>query len=229
MEFRRLRAFCSGFFRLGPIVAALAAAPAPAVELDPLDTVPGYLAMLLVNEAPFPGERGWESEADSRAAMRQILFVLDGRLNHIPSRYSQLEIAMVTSDDVIDIITAGGVHGQVEGFYRDSQGRPVAVARVRSRLNYLVQVAHTGTPGAFARLLAYAQQISREYVGRRWGAVDVFLPLEVIGLQRVTGRAYSWMTDLGQFHPGGRYVRIPDGDDGSLGGNRFFTLKRLEP
>jgi hypothetical protein len=229
MEVRRFRAFRSGLFRLGAIVAALAAAPAFSVELDPPGTVPGYLAMLLINEAPFPGERGWESEADSRAAMRQILFVLDGRLNQIPSGYTQLEIAMVTSDDLIDIITAGGVHGQVEGFYRDERGRPVTVARVRGRLDYLVQVAGTGKPGAFARLLAYAQQASRDYVGQRWGAVDLFLPLEAIGPQRVTGRAYSWMTDLGQFHPGGRYVRIPDRNDGSLGGNRFFTLKRLGP
>ena len=37
------------------------------------------------------------------------------------------------------------------------------------------------------------------------------------------------MTDVGQFHPGGRYVRIPDDDQGGLGGNRFFTLKNLSP
>jgi len=42
----------------------------------------------------------------------------------------------------------------------------------------------------------------------------------------VTGRAYSWMTDVDSYHPGGNFVSIPSTDDGSLGGNRFFTLRK---
>ena len=67
---------------------------------------------LLINEGPFPGERGWESEADSKDAMRQVLLVLDARLNHIPPRYTQTQIAAVKTDDIIVLMTAGGVHGQ---------------------------------------------------------------------------------------------------------------------
>jgi hypothetical protein len=37
------------------------------------------------------------------------------------------------------------------------------------------------------------------------------------------------MTDTGEFHPGGRFVRIPDEDHGGLGGNRFFTLVQKKP
>jgi hypothetical protein len=44
----------------------------------------------------------------------------------------------------------------------------------------------------------------------------------------VTGRAYSWMTDRGCYNPGGNFVRIPDAEQGSLGGNRFFTLRKLQ-
>jgi hypothetical protein len=53
------------------------------VNLAPATDTRGYVARLLINEVPFPGERGWESEADSKDAMRQVLFVLDARLNHI--------------------------------------------------------------------------------------------------------------------------------------------------
>lgn len=33
----------------------------------------GCLAWLLINEAPFPGERAFESQAGSQAAMQQVL------------------------------------------------------------------------------------------------------------------------------------------------------------
>jgi len=42
----------------------------------------------------------------------------------------------------------------------------------------------------------------------------------------VTGRAYSWMTDRDIYNPGGNFVTIPDSQNGSVGGNRFFTLRK---
>jgi len=45
-------------------------------DLKPADTEAGYIALLLINEAPFPGERGWLSEADTKGAMLAILWVL---------------------------------------------------------------------------------------------------------------------------------------------------------
>jgi hypothetical protein len=34
------------------------------------------------------------------------------------------------------------------------------------------------------------------------------------------------MTDVRGFDPGGSFVRIPDANQGSLGGNRFYTLEK---
>jgi len=197
------------------------------VELAPATSVRGYVARLLINEVPFPGERGWESEADSKDAMRQVLLVLDARLNHIPARYTQRQIATVQTDDMITLMTAGGERGQIDGFYLDARGQPATVPRIQSRIDYLMGIAGQGKPGTFARLLNHAQKLSNDYFNQRLVEHDFFEPLEVVGQTPVTGRAYSWMTDVGQFHPGGRYVKIPDDDQGSLGGNRFFTLKDL--
>ena len=161
--------------------------------------------------------------------MRQILLVLDARLKHIPPRYTQRQIATVETDDIIDVMTAGGVHGQVDGFYRDERGRPVTVPRVTTRLEYLVGIASKGKPGTFARLLNHAQSLATAYARNQAPTPDLFVSLRSISGKPVTGRAYSWMTDVGSFHPGGRFVRIPDDDQGGLGGNRFFTLQNLAP
>ena len=197
------------------------------VTLAPPREPRGYVARLLINEVPFPGERGWESEADSKDAMRQVLFVLHARLHHIPARYTQKQIATVETDDIIILMTAGGVRGQIDGFYLDDAGNPATVPRVQTRIDYLLDIAGKGKPGTFARLLNHAQKLSDAYFAQRLAEGDVFESLDFINSTPVTGRAYSWMTDVGQFHPGGRFVRIPDGNNGSLGGNRFFTLKDL--
>lgn len=197
------------------------------VNLAPATETRGYVTRLLINEVPFPGERGWESEADSKDAMRQVLLVLDARLNHIPARYTQRQIATVETDDMITLMTAGGVRGQIDGFYLDDSGQPATVPRVQTRIDYLVGIASKGKPGTFARLLNHAQALSDAYFARRMAERDIFEPLEYVESVPVTGRAYSWMTDVGQFHPGGRFVKIPDYEQGSLGGNRFFTLKDL--
>jgi hypothetical protein len=219
------------FLRTGSALglALLLTGTAAAVELAAPESPEGFVALLLINEAPFPGERGWESEADSKAAMRQVLLVLDARLRHIPPRYTQRQIATVQTDDMIELMTAGGVHGQIDGFYRDDRGRPATVPRVQTRIDYLLGIASQGKPGTFARLLNHAQALASEYFGHHVPAPDFFVELNMVNGTPVTGRAYSWMTDVGNFHPGGRYVRIPDDDRGGLGGNRFFTLQNLSP
>lgn len=211
---------------LGLLIAFVVSARAQNVALDPFDTPQGYVALLLINEVPFPGERSWESEADSKAAMRQILYVLDARLNHIPPKYTQRQVAMVQTDDILTLMTT---KGQVEGFYRDENGRPATAPRVRERLDYLLGIANEGTPGKFARLLNYAQTLSQAYFLTGLTNPDLFVDLREVNGRMVTGRAYSWMTDVGDFHPGGRFVRITDDYDGGLGGNRFFTLQKLQP
>ncbi len=199
-----------------------------ASRLPPSDTVEGYVALLLINETPFPGERAWVSEEETKAGMLAILWVLESRLHHIPSGYRQEQVAAERCENIIDVITAGGEKGQCDGFYRDDSGRYVAVRRVHERVDYLVACASRGAPGRFARLLEYAEHLSTDYVRGGITAADRYAGLAEVGGTRVTGRAYSWMTDRDGYNPGGNFVRIPDGDEGSLGGNRFFTLRKLK-
>lgn len=184
----------------------------------------GYVARLLINEVPFPGEHGYVSEADTKMAMCALIHVLDSRINKVPSGYHRSEVASVDSDNVLDIITAGGVRGQMDGFYYNN-GRPAMVSRITARINNLVRISKQGAPGRFARLISYAQKISSDYVDR--GVVprpDLFEGIRFIAPHKVTGCAYSWMTDKGYYHPGGTFVKIPDRKQGRLGGNRFYTL-----
>ena len=197
------------------------------IELAPPDTPAGYVARLLINETPFPGEHFWVSEEDTCAAQAAIVWVLRHRLWHIPSGYTQRQVAAITSSDVLDLITAGGEHGQVEGFYRDEQGRPVMTPRVTERIDYLVAVASRGAPGKFARLLRHAQKLADQFVAE--SPDDRFAHLREVDGAPVTGNAYGWMTDREIFRPGGNFVRITDRWRGGLGGNRFFTLRRLQP
>jgi hypothetical protein len=61
-------------------------APGANVELDPPSTPAGYVALLLINEVPFPGERAYVSEEDSKAAMLSVLWVLHLPGGRHPSR-----------------------------------------------------------------------------------------------------------------------------------------------
>ncbi|HOX22252.1 MAG TPA: hypothetical protein PLL10_02215, partial [Elusimicrobiales bacterium] len=54
---------------------------------------------------------------------------------------------------------------------------------------------------------------------------DRYAGIKEINSVKVTGRAYSWMSDEDYYHPGGSFVRIPNSSEGCLGDNRFFTLK----
>jgi hypothetical protein len=213
------------------LLAGLCAiAPAQAddfAKVDRADTPSGYLARLLINEVPFPGERAYESEADTQAAMLQILWVLHSRIHLIPARYTQKQVAGVKSSDIIDVITGTGGRRQCEGFYRDAQGRFVTDSRVEERLNYLLQIANKGgKPGRFAGLINFAQGLTRAYIADGISGADRYADLKKVGSVRVTGHAYSWMTDVDNYHPGGNFVTIPSSDDGELGGNRFFTLRK---
>lgn len=196
-----------------------------AIALAPEDTAAGYVARLLINEVPFPGERFWVSMEDSCAAQQAIIWVLRNRLRHIPPGYTQRQVAAVTTDDVVDLLTAGGVHGQVEGFYRDGNGRPAMTAHVTERIDHLLAVANRGAPGKFARIIAHAQQLADEFVGSR--PADRFSALRQVEGIAVTGSTYGWMTDRDIYRPGGNFIRIGDDWRGGMGGNRFFTLRRL--
>jgi hypothetical protein len=201
--------------------------PGANVELDTPSTPVGYVALLLINEIPFPGERAYVSEENSKAAMLAVLWVLHCRVSVIPPGYTQKQVAAVETRDVIDVITAGGawgVKGQVEGFYKDSDDRPMAVPRVHERVARLLGFANQGQPGKMARLLVHARDLARQYFQSGPAGRDLFADLRRVGADSVTGHAYAWMTDARGCDPGGSFVRIPDTDQGALGGNRFYTL-----
>ncbi len=200
---------------------------APFATLEPASTPQGYLARLLINEASFPSEPHYVSEGNTKAAMLSILWVLHSRIHYIPPGYTQEQIAAIRSNDIIDIITGNGERRICDGFYRDAKGRAVTARRVDDRINYLLKIANTGaTPGRFARLLSYAQGLATAYMNEGIQGADRFAGIRRIAPYAVTGRAYSWMTDQDCYNPGGRFVRIPDSLQGSLGGNRFFSLQK---
>jgi hypothetical protein len=208
---------------LAPVHVAAAFA-----QIEPADTTNGYVARLLINEVPFPGERGYVSEEDTKSAMLQILWVLHSRIHLIPAHYRQQQIAGVRSEDIIDIITGTGGRRQCEGFYRNEKGEFVTEPRVEERLDALLRIADSGgKPGRFALLLNYAQGLATAYFKGGIEEADRYAGLKVVGPIEVTGHAYSWMTDINNYHPGGNFVSIPPADEGSLGGNRFFTLRKF--
>lgn len=197
------------------------------VKLFSTATPEGYLAYLLINEVPFPGEHGYVSVRDSKTGMIQILWVLHCRLLLIPKGYKQQHIANTSTDNVIGIITA---RGQCEGFFTDKKGLPVYDLRVCNRINYLLKIANRGSrPGKFAELLNYAKLISSSYIKQyQIKEPDIFADIDIINTIKVTGRAYSWMTNKDYYRPGGSFVAIPDSKNGAIAGNRFYTLKRKE-
>ena len=220
------------FAWLLPLTLAATVAPmrlsAAFVQMDASNTTSGYLARLLINEVPFPGERAFVSENDTKAAMLQILWVLHSRIHLIPVGYRQQQVAGVRSTDVIDIITGTGGRRQCDGFYRNAKGDFVTEPRVEERLNNLVRIANSGgRPGRFAGLLNYGQGLARAYIHGGIEEADRFAGLQFVGTIPVTGHAYSWMTDINNYHPGGNFVSIPSSDEGALGGNRFFTLRKF--
>ena len=194
------------------------------VTIKPASTDKGYLAQLLINEAPFPGEHGYQSADDTKAAMLSILWVLHSRINYVPAGYTQQQIASSTSKNIIDVITA---KNQCEGFFLDAAGKPASAPRVEERLNYLRNIANSGgKPGRFASLLNFGQGLASAYLENGISGADRFAGLETVNRIKVTGRAYSWMTDRDIYNPGGNFVTIPDAQNGTLGGNRFFTLRK---
>ena len=208
----------------GILCCAASAAAGEFAQMEAASAPSGYLARLLINESPFPGERGFVSEEDTKATMLSILWVLHARMNHVPPGYKQEEIAAIRSQNVIEVITA---KNQCEGFSKDASGKPVSAPRVEARIQNLLRIANGGDkPGRFANLLNFGQGLASAYLAGGIPGADRFAGLTVVNQVAVTGRAYSWMTGQDYYSPGGNFVKIPDSLQGLLGGNRFFTLRK---
>lgn len=203
---------------------AAAAGGGDFASLPGAETEAGYLARLLINEAAFPGERGYVSEEDTRATMLSVLWVLHARAHFVPEGYSQEEIGAARSESILDFVTA---KNQCEGFSKGADGKRTVAPRVEERVRYLLEIANRGKgPGRFAGLIGYARGLAEAYFSAGVSEEDLFAGLKTVEGVAVTGRAYSWMTGMDAYHPGGNFVRIPDEDRGLLGGNRFFTLRK---
>lgn len=196
-------------------------------SLPPPHTTEGYVVRLILNEVPFPGEWGFRSEADTMASMEQMLLVLHNRLHGVPPPYLQRHVAAVTTDDIVDIITAGGVRGQFDGFYRNADGVPSAVPRVEKRLDNLTRIANRGEPGRFHRMLTHGVTLVTVYIQDGDLPRDRHASMVIVQGEAATGGGFGWMQDMARFHPGGNFLRLADNQHGSLGGNRFFTLRRV--
>lgn len=196
-------------------------------SLPPADTQEGYLAYLLINENPFPGEAGYVSEDETKQGMAQILWVVNNRLNSVPQGYTEFQIANTNSRTVIGIISA---KDQCEGFFLNDEGEPDMANRIKERANYLLEIANSGgVPGKFSNLINYAVMISKNYIiNVDISAPNFYASIYKIGSINVTGDGYSWMTDVNHYSPGGDYVFIPNNLNGAVGGNRFFTLKKRD-
>lgn len=206
------------------LAAAHAALAGDFARLEPASSAEGVLARLLTNESPFPGERGFVSVDDTRATMLAILWVLHSRMNHIPEGYKQEQIAAVRTKNILEVITA---KNQCEGFSLGSDGKPKMAPRVEARVQNLLKIANSGgKPGRFAELLNYVQGLASAYMKGGLSEADRFAGLTVVNQVAVTGRAYSWMTGMDYYNPGGNFVKISDSQKGLLGGNRFFTLRK---
>ena len=185
-----------------------------------------YLAALLINEVPFPGEPAFKSADDSKAAMRAILHTLHNRRAAPPQGYTRWQVAATSSSDLIDIITA---FNQMDGFFKDKHDRHAYAPRVAERMDYLRRLAQRDDTPTLADLLAFAQTLALDFAkGNPPPFPDPFAELTRLppGDIDVTGSCYGWMTDDPAYNPGGNYVRIPDEFGGALGGNRFYTLRK---
>ena len=176
-----------------------------AVSLPSPQTEIGFIAHLLINEAPFPGERAYVSEADTMQTMDSILNVLVARLAYVPVPYRQTRCR-------------GGHHRQYSRHHHRGRG-PRTGRRILPRLQWTPdggqpcdrahrqphEIANTGQPGRFARLLDHAVSVSSDYARRSTIPYDPYARLTVVDGIPVTGRAFSWMTDQSFYHPGRQF------------------------
>ena len=192
-------------------------------ELE-LIAIEDYLAALLINEVPFPGEPAFKNAADSKAAMEAIVWTIHSRRAPLPTGYTRRQVAATPSTNLIDILTAAN---QMEGFFKTDDDRHAFAPRVKERVDYLNLLGQRDDTPTITELLDYAYAIAHGYVeGNALPFADPFAGLTHLSPDDVTGSPYGWMTDDPAFHPGGNFIRIPDDFGGSLGGNRFFTLRK---
>jgi len=192
-------------------------------EID-IIAVEDYLAALLINEVPFPGEPAFKNAADSKAAMEAILWTIHSRRAALPTGYTRRQVAATPSTNLVDILTAAN---QMEGFFKTDDDRHTFAPRVKERVDYLNLLGQRDDTPTITELLGYARTAAHDYVlGNALPFPNPFASLTNLPPDEVTGSPYGWMTDDPVFHPGGNFIRIPDNAGGSLGGNRFFTLRK---
>jgi hypothetical protein len=122
--------------------------------------VEDYLAALLINEVPFPGEPAFKSADDSKAAMRAILWTIQCRRAEIPEGYTRQQIAATSSTNLVDIITA---FNQMDGFFKTRTDRHTFAPRVAERITYLRLLGQRDDTPTISELLDFAHSNALHY------------------------------------------------------------------
>ncbi len=179
------------------------------IQLPSITTVEGVVVRLLLVETSAPGLAQY-NEASALQAMQAMKAVVHNRLHNFPAQFGA-----PNATSYIDIIT---VPGQFTGFSRDSHGNVAISADQQKRIDELLNLANTGTPGKFSRFVSNAINVANSNVQ------DPFANVKKIGTVAVTGGGYGWRaTRLAD--PGGNFVPIPTSLGGVIQGNKFYALK----
>lgn len=181
------------------------------IQLPSIMTVEGVVARLLIAENSTPDSLQY-SETRTLRAMNAMKAVVDNRLHNHPSQFGAPNAV-----NYIDIIT---VPGQFHGFSKNAAGDVVLSADVQQRIDEILGIANSNTPGQFLQFVEDAISIAYG------GVSDPFAGVKSIGGVQVIGGGYGWRSVALTSNPGGRFVLIPASLGGVIQGNKFYTLKQ---
>ncbi|MDB6131783.1 MAG: hypothetical protein JWM59_26 [Verrucomicrobiales bacterium] len=187
------------------------------ITLPDMQTVQGLVARVLIGEPSFRNSvDDWPIQRNCMMALAAVLY---NRVNLIPAKYTQKDIANTTTTDYREILAASN---QFDGFGKNSSGYTLA-KEYSDRVNDRVKLANTGTPGQITETIKYALELARQLgEGKFDPNCDPFINIFKVGNDKTTGRCY-WMKTKGASSPT-KYARaIPMKDGGDLAGNTFYT------
>jgi len=200
--------------------ARKAKADPPDLILAELQTVEGFVSRVLIGEPSFDNTR--DDWPEQRACMTALAALLYNRIHQIPARYRQQEIANVTTTDLREVLAAPG---QFRNFGKDASGRftiaPAYRQMVDDRVIFANQPPRKEGYATVAHAIALARRLAR---GTFDPDLDPFRAVTTVGGIAATGRAYGMRTE-NSGSPGGDYLDVPVGQNGTLAGNSFFTLR----
>jgi len=188
--------------------------------LPDLQTSVGLISRVLIGEPSFKNSvHDWPEQRRCMTALAALLY---NRVNRIPTKYTQQEIANVTTADSREILAAPR---QFDGFGKDPQTKLYTVTTdYEQRVDARVTLANTGAPGEIYATISHALALAKQLSdGSFDGAADPFINVTSVGGEKTTGRSY-YMRTQGSGSPTSQARAIPAANGGNLAGNTFFTM-----